>query len=217
MPYDSRISDRVAVISQELMRFYPDLDFVPLHFSTPWELLVAVILSAQCTDVMVNTVTKDLFTKYSSIRDYAEADIREFESDIYSTGFYRNKAKNIIAAAQVIQNKYDGELPQTIQELVEIPGVGRKTANVVLGHLYGIVDGVVVDTHVKRLAHKFQLAEATAPTAIEKELMNVLPEDQWWDFPFRLKLYGQEYSPASLKEYSDPISQVLVEKNLLVL
>lgn len=149
-----------------------------LNYRTPWQLLIAVILSAQCTDARVNIVTEDLFKKYRKLEDFAKADLKELEEDIHSTGFYHNKAKNIIACAQVLVEKYGGKIPSDIDELTALPGVGRKTANVIRGNIYNI-PSVVVDTHVKRISRKLGLTESDDPVKIEFELMKKLPEDHW--------------------------------------
>ncbi len=149
-----------------------------LNYRTPWQLLIAVILSAQCTDARVNIVTEDLFKKYRKLEDFAKADLKELEEDIHSTGFYHNKAKNIIACAQALVEKYGGKVPSNIDELTALPGVGRKTANVIRGNIYNI-PSVVVDTHVKRISRKLGLTESDDPVKIEFELMKKLPEDHW--------------------------------------
>lgn len=149
---------RVATIIASLKRTYP-LAHIVLHYSNPWELLVAVILSAQCTDVMVNKVTERLFAKYRRLDDYVKADITEFEKDIKSTGFYHNKAKNVLAAASLIKNHFGGKVPSSMEEMLTIPGVARKTANVALGNAYGVVEGIAVDTHVLRLSQRLRLVD----------------------------------------------------------
>jgi len=194
------------IVARELKKLFPGELKTPLHYRTPWQLLVAVILSAQCTDERVNVVTKKLFKKYKSIHSLASAKQDELEQDIYSTGFYRNKAQSIIGAMQVLEHRYHGTLPKTITEMLVIPGVGRKTANVVLGHIYGVVDGVVVDTHVRRLARKFGLTTESHPEKIERDLMSLFPKKEWWDVAYRLKAYGRIYSPARRGD-DDPISQ----------
>lgn len=172
---------------------------------------MAVVLSAQCTDKKVNEVTQKLFKKYPTFNDYLAANLAEFEMEIRSTGFYRNKAKNILMTARIVADDFGGKIPSTMDELIKLPGVGRKTANVLLGALYGQAVGVVVDTHVKRLAIKFGLTNNTSPETIEKDLMAILPQEAWWEFAHKLKSYGQDYSPAHKKnEESDPISQALV-------
>lgn len=149
-----------------------------LNHNNAWQLLIATILSAQCTDARVNIVTKDLFVKYDSLEKFAEADIEELEQDIYATGFYKNKAKNIIGCAKMILENYGGEVPRDINELTSLPGVGRKTANVIRGNIYH-EPSIVVDTHVKRISKKLGFTKETDPVKIEYELMKVLPKDHW--------------------------------------
>ncbi len=150
-----------------------------LSFHSPIEMLVSTILSAQCTDARVNIVTKDLFRKYKTVRDYATADIRKLEQEIRSTGFYRNKAKNIIAAAKLIEGKFNGKVPKTMDELITLPGVARKTANIVLWNSYGIISGVAVDTHVTRLAYRLGLTKNTEQNKIEQDLMELYARKDW--------------------------------------
>jgi len=149
-----------------------------LHYETPWQLLIATILSAQCTDNRVNIVTKDLFEKYKSLMDFASADQAEMEKDIHSTGFYRNKAKNIIACARQLIVNYDGEVPNDIEALTKLAGVGRKTANVIRGNIYN-EPSIVVDTHVKRISKRLGFTKEEDPVKIEFDLMGLLPKDQW--------------------------------------
>ena len=144
----------------------------------PYQLLISTILSAQCTDKRVNEVTKDLYVKYPDLKAFADADLKELEQDIHSTGFFHNKAKNIIACANILIDKYGGEVPSDIDELTALPGVGRKTANVIRGNIYHI-PSIVVDTHVKRISKKLGLTESEDPVVIEQDLMKVLPEDHW--------------------------------------
>ncbi len=154
-------------------------DFVCyLDHDSAWQLLIATILSAQCTDARVNIVTADLFKKYPSVSAFARADLKELEQDIRSTGFYHNKAKNIIACCKMLTDKYDGEVPSDIDELISLPGVGRKTANVIRGNIYGIAS-IVVDTHVGRISRKLGLTTNEDPVKVEYDLMEVLPEDHW--------------------------------------
>lgn len=149
-----------------------------LEYKNAWQLLVATILSAQCTDARVNLVTRDLYRKYDTLEKLAAADVKELERDIYSTGFYHNKAKNIIACAQALLERHGGEVPRDIESLTALPGVGRKTANVVRGNVYGI-PSVVVDTHVKRIAKRLGLTESGDPVKVEFDLMACIPEDHW--------------------------------------
>ena len=162
-----------------------------LNHETPWQLLVATMLSAQCTDERVNIVTKDLFKKYKNVYDFADADLKELEKDIYSTGFYKNKAKNIIACAREIIDKYNGEVPQTIEELTALPGVGRKTANVIRGNIFN-EPSIVVDTHVKRISGLLGLTKETDPEKIEYDLMKILPKEQWILYNIQIITHGRQ-------------------------
>lgn len=200
---------RAETVIKMLKKLLPDAKIV-LNYSNNWEMLVAVILSAQCTDKMVNKVTEKLFTKYKTLDDYARARQEVFEQDIRSTGFYKSKAKNILAAARKVKEKFNGQIPKTMEEMLEIPGVARKTANVVLGNAYGIVEGIAVDTHVCRLANKFGLTDENDPVKIERDLMAVLPKSEWFAFTYRMIDYGRTYSPArKVNVDDDPISRVL--------
>lgn len=182
-------------IVAKLKKLFPTADTV-LNYSTPWELLVAVILSAQCTDKMVNLVTEKLFKKYKTLNDYVKANPVEFEKDIKSTGFYRAKTKNVLGAAKMIKEKFRGKIPQTMEEMLTLPGVARKTANIVLYLTYGNIEGVAIDTHVKRLSKLYGLTDNTDPAKIEKDLMEVLPKKEWMDFTFRMVYYGRKYCVA---------------------
>ena len=162
-----------------------------LNHETPWQLLIAVILSAQCTDARVNIVTKDLFVKYPTLEAFAQADLAEMEEDIRSTGFYHNKAKNIIACARELVEKYDGQLPNTIEELTALPGVGRKTANVILGNIYHI-PSIVVDTHVKRISKRLGLTKEDDPVKVEYDLMKKLPKDHWILYNIQIITFGRQ-------------------------
>lgn len=178
-----------------LRKHYPD-PRIALHYSNPFELLVAVQLSAQCTDERVNQTTKTLFKKYRSLEEYARAQQHIFEKDIFSCGFYRNKARNIIAAAKRIEKKFDGVVPTTMSELLTIPGVARKTANVVISNLTEDSEGIAVDTHVRRFAIRFDLSDYTDPVRIERDLMEIMPKKEWWGFNHRLVHYGRDICPA---------------------
>jgi endonuclease-3 len=201
-------NQKAQLILAQLKQLYPSVS-PPLTHSNPFELLVAVILSAQCTDTMVNKVTHDLFRKYKTVTDYADANPRQFEKDIRSIGLYKNKTKNIIATAQVIHTRYSDEVPQTMEELTKLPGVGRKTANVVLWQAFGINSGIAVDTHVIRLAQNFRLTKHKDANRIEKDLMKLVPQQEWGDFTLRMILYGREYWPAHKKEDGGPVSNNL--------
>ena len=172
------VKERAAAVTQALNREYGTEMMTYLHFETPWQLLFATILSAQCTDERVNMVTKDLYRKYKTIQDFADADLPELEKDIYSTGFYKNKAKNIKACAAALLERFNGEVPNDIDLLTSLPGVGRKTANVIRGNIYHEAS-IVVDTHVKRVSRLLGLTKETDPEKVEYALMKVLPKDQW--------------------------------------
>jgi endonuclease III len=182
--------EQVGAILAELRHLYPDAR-TSLNFSNPLELLIATILSAQSTDVLVNRVTAELFKKYRRVEDYATVSQEELEKDIQSTGFYHTKAKNIRAAAQRIMTTYGGEVPHTMEDLVTLPGVGRKTANVVLGNAFGIVEGIVVDTHVGRLARRFGWTANEDPVQVEQDLMRIIPRKDWLDLSHMLIYHGR--------------------------
>ncbi len=175
---NSRRTLRVRSILDALDREYGTDYRCYLNYETPWQLLIAVILSAQCTDARVNLVTADLFKKYGSLEKFAAADLKELEQDIHSTGFYHTKAKNIIACCKALLKEYGGQVPSDIKDLTGLAGVGRKTANVIRGNIYHI-PSIVVDTHVKRISRKLGLAVSEDPEKIEYELMEVLPRDHW--------------------------------------
>ena len=186
---------RVEIIIKELKKLFPHAKIM-LKYSSPWELLVAVILSAQCTDKMVNKVTERLFKKYYSLDNYINALPAEFEKDIFSTGFYRAKTKHILETAKIIKTTYKGVVPQSMEEMVKLPGVGRKTANVVLGNAFGVVEGIAVDTHVRRISRVLGLTKHMDPEKIEKDLMKIVPRDEWLRFTYLLIEYGRKYCPA---------------------
>ena len=191
---------RAATIVRQLKKLFPKAK-IALRFSNNWELLVAVELSAQCTDKKVNEVTEKLFKKYRKLEDYVKSSasrrtIREFEKDIRQTGFFRAKTKNILAAAKMVQKEYHGRVPRTMAEILKIPGVARKTANVVLGNAYGVVEGIAVDTHVIRLSQKFGLTSHKDPVKIERDLMELLSKKEWFSFTYRLIEYGRQVCTA---------------------
>jgi endonuclease III len=192
MPRESRaaLSDRSKRILDTLRRTYPDAH-CELNYSNPLQLLIATILSAQCTDKQVNIVTQDLFKKYRTAADYASAPLPELENDIRRLGFFRNKAKNIKGCCQQLVEKYGGEVPRTMEQLVELPGVGRKTANVVLGNAFGINEGVVVDTHVARLTQRLGLTKESTPEKIEAEMLELVPTEDWTLFSHWLIWHGR--------------------------
>jgi len=181
---------RVKKILAGLDEMYPAATCA-LHHSNAWELLVATILSAQCTDKRVNEVTPGLFKKYPTIRDFAAANQEEMALEIRSTGFFNNKAKSVIGAARKILADYGGEVPRDIESLLSVPGAARKTANVVLGTAFGIASGVVVDTHVQRISQRLDLTRETEPVKIEKDLMKVIPQEKWILFSHQIILHGR--------------------------
>jgi len=181
---------RVSEILRGLDKMYPDAACA-LHHGNPWELLVATILSAQCTDKRVNQVTPGLFAKYPTPQDFAAVRPEVLAQDIRSTGFFNNKAKSIVGAARRVTTEFGGQVPKTIEELLTIPGAARKTANVVLGTAYGIASGVVVDTHVQRIARRLDLTRQTNPVKIEQDLMKVIPRNKWILFSHQIILHGR--------------------------
>jgi len=183
--------ERIAAIDEA----YPQAECALTHRS-PWELLVATILSAQCTDVRVNLVTPELFRRFPTPRKMARATLPQLEALIRTTGFFRNKAKSIQGAARKIVADFNGEVPRTLAELVTIPGAARKTANVVLGVAFGKAEGVVVDTHVLRIARRLGLAKAETPEKVERELMRILPEGRWIDFSHQIIQHGRQVCVA---------------------
>jgi len=189
-------------VNAELRRLFPDAKCA-LNYSNPWELLVAVVLSAQCTDKKVNEVTAKLFKKYRTLTEYVNAKPAQFEKDIYSTGFYRAKTKNILAAAKLVKTKFKGKVPKTMEEMLLIPGVARKTANVVLGNVYNVVVGIAVDTHVIRLTRVLGLTSELSPVKIEKDLMKQVPRADWFNFTNRLIMYGRTYCPAKKHDHKN--------------
>jgi endonuclease-3 len=199
MPAESQVKrkERTLRIIAALGKSYPEAR-IALHFNNPLELLVATILSAQCTDKRVNLVTESLFKKYRSAADYAAADPGQFEKEIHSTGFYHNKAKSVLGAASRIQSDFGGEVPDTMEPLLSLPGVARKTANVVLSGAFGKGEGIVVDTHVIRLSQRLKLTanKDNSGDRIEQDLMALVPKEDWREFGTRLILHGREICAA---------------------
>lgn len=189
------MTKRIAEILKRLDEAYGTEYVCYLNHETPWQLLIAVILSAQCTDARVNIVTKDLFQKYPSLEAFANADLKELEQDIHSTGFYHNKAKNIISCARTLVEKYDGEVPRELEELTALAGVGRKTANVIRGNIYH-EPSVVVDTHVKRISKKLGFTKEDDPVKIEYDLMKVLSKDHWILYNIQIITLGRSICTA---------------------
>jgi len=186
---------RLTAILDALEKRYPDATCA-LHHRDAWQLLVSTILSAQCTDERVNKVTPGLFRKYPSIADFAAASQEELAKDIHSTGFFNNKAKSIIGAAQAILDRFGGKIPHDIEDLLTVPGCARKTANVVLGTAFGIASGVVVDTHVARISARLDLTKEANPVKIERDLIKILPRDRWIRFSHEIILFGRDLCKA---------------------
>jgi endonuclease-3 len=187
--------DRIAAILKGLDEAYPNAECA-LNHSSPWELLVATILSAQCTDVRVNMVTPELFRRFPTPQKMAEAPIKEIEEKIRTAGFYHNKAKSIQGAARKVVAEFGGKIPETLAGLITLPGVARKTANVVLGVSFGKAEGVVVDTHVFRIARRLGLAKGDTPQKVEQELMRILPRERWIGFSHQIIQHGRQVCEA---------------------
>lgn len=199
---------KALTIIRTLKSLFPNPK-IALKYRNPWELLVAVQLSAQCTDKKVNEVTEALFKKYRTLDDYAKASIKEFQKDIKPTGFYRNKAKNILGAAKMLKEKFHGKIPRTMQEMLSLPGIGRKSANVILGNVYGVVEGIAVDTHVLRLSKKLGLTDNDTPEKIERDLMKIIPRKEWFPITYRLIDYGRKYCTARPHNHENcPLSKI---------
>ena len=191
--FDARAS--VMKIIELLGKEYPDAK-TALNYSNPLELLVATMLSAQCTDKRVNAVTKSLFKKYKTAIDYADAELGELEEDVRPTGFYRNKAKNIKNSSRLLVEKFNSHVPETMDELLELPGVARKTANIVLSNAYGVIEGVAVDTHVRRLSKRLGLTDNKNPDKIERDLMKIVPKSHWKRITDLLIFHGRNICMA---------------------
>lgn len=201
--------ERAKTIIKELKRLFPKTK-IALNYSTQIELLVAVVLSAQTTDKQVNVVTADLFKKYKTLNDYLKTPLSEFEQDVKRIGLYRGKAKNIKAALEIVSKQYSGKLPDSMKDLVELPGVGRKTANVLLFNIYGKEEGIAVDTHVRRLSNLFGLSNQTDPNKIERDLMEIVPKNEWGNFTYRMIDYGRAYCPARCKHTNCPLRNFII-------
>ncbi|OGZ30513.1 MAG: endonuclease III [Candidatus Niyogibacteria bacterium RIFCSPHIGHO2_01_FULL_45_28] len=191
--------EKSAEILKRLKKFYPDAK-IRLNYGNHIQLLVAVILSAQCTDKKVNEVTEKLFKKYKTARDFACANRARFEQEIKSTGFYRAKAKNIINACKMIECDFGGKLPKTMAEMIQLPGVARKTANIVLGNAYGIVEGIAVDTHVRQFANYCGLSKHSDPNKIEQDLMKLFPKKDWFKLTYMIINHNREMKNRANRE-----------------
>lgn len=192
---DSALKDRTKTIIQKLRHYYPDAHCA-LHHSNPLELLMATVLSAQCTDERVNSVTKPLFRKYRTASDYANANLEELEREVKPTGFFRSKAKSLKGIGEKLLEKHGGEVPSNLSALTDLPGVGRKTANVVLGNAFHMATGIVVDTHVKRLAYRLGLTKQKTPEKVEQDLIKIVPQEDWILFSHWLIFHGRQICKA---------------------
>src|SRR6202046_287896 len=199
---DPLAPERISDLLERLQQAYPGAECA-LHHRNPWEILVANILSAQCTDARVNMVTPSLFKKFPTPTDFAHAPLVEIEEEIRSTGFYHNKAKSLNGAARKLTAEFNGKVPQTMEELLTLPGVARKTANVVLGVAFGEAVGVVVDPHVLRLSRRLELTQATEPIQVEKDLMKIIPQDHWIAFSHEMIHHGRQICIARKPRCAD--------------
>ncbi len=201
-------SKKIEGIITNLKKLFPNPK-TPLNHSNPWELYVAVALSAQQTDVGVNKVTETLFKKYKKLDDYVKVTFEEFDQDIKSINFHKGKAKAILEAAGIVTEKYKGKLPETMEELIALPFIGRKTANVILQEAFGKSEGIVVDTHVRRLSNLFGLSSQKDPVKIEKDLMAIVPQKDWREFGLGMIYYGRVYCKASCKHAECPLREFI--------
>lgn len=200
--YNPIAPERVAEILKRLDATYPNVKCA-LHHSSAWELLVATILSAQCTDARVNMVTPGLFKKYPTPKAFAALNPEDLEDDIRSTGFFRNKSKSVVGAARAVVEKFGGEVPKDMEQLLSLPGVARKTANVVLGSWFGIAEGVVVDTHVHRISRRLELTAQDDPQKIEQDLIKIVPRDHWINFSHEIIHHGRALCVARIPKCAD--------------
>ncbi len=201
-------NEKAEKIFKALQKLFPDVK-IALNYSNPLELLIAVIMSAQSTDKQVNVITADLFKKYKTIEDYIKTPLPEFENDIKRIGLFRAKAKNIKAAVEVIKEKHNGKVPDTMEELLKLPGVGRKTANVVLYTIYGKAEGIAIDTHARRFSQLFGFSDTDDVVKIEKNLMEILPKKYWGEITYLFAEYGRQYCTARCKHLDCPLRSLI--------
>lgn len=201
--------EKAEKITKELKKLFPNVK-IALNYNNGLELLIAVIMSAQAQDKQVNIITNDLFKKYKTLDDYVKVSLPEFENDIKRIGLFRAKAKNIKATVQVIQDKFDGKVPDTMEDLTSLPGVGRKTANVVLYCIYGRTEGIAIDTHARRLSNLFGLTSSQDPIKIEQDLIKVFPKKDWGEITYLFAEYGRQYCTARCKHTDCPLREYIV-------
>ncbi len=204
---------RANIVLRELKKLFPKSKTI-LEFGNHVELLFAVMLSAQTTDKQVNVVTRKLFKKYPKLKDYVNANDEQFVKDVSSVNYYKTKAKHILATARKLHTEFGGTLPQTVEDMMSFPGVGRKTALVVLGNAHSLVEGIAVDTHVQRLSRALKLTKHTIPEKIEIDLKKLFPKSEWFQLTNRMIEYGRKYCPARCKHKTCPIIQILTKKKL---
>jgi endonuclease-3 len=198
------LKEKTVEIIKLLKKEYPEPK-TALTFKTPFELLVATILSAQTTDALVNKVTENIFKKYNTVKDYADASLEAFQKNISSINFYKTKAKNILGSAKMIVESFNAEVPKTMDELTSLPGVARKTANIILSNAFGINEGIAVDTHVKRLSYRLGLTKNEDPVKIEQDLMTMIPKEEWANLSHLLILHGRKICQAKKPKHSECI------------
>src|SRR4030042_3054054 len=198
------IKEKTLEVIRRLKKEYPELKTV-LNFKNPFELLVATMLSAQTTDILVNKVTENLFKKYKSVKDYADASLEALQQDLNSINFYKTKAKNIIGSAKMVVERFNSKVPKQMEELTSLPGVARKTANIILSNAYGINEGIAVDTHVRRLAYRLGLTKNEDPVKIEKDLMLLTPKQEWGNLSHLLIFHGRKVCQAKKPKHRECI------------
>lgn len=201
-------NEKAEKIFKELQKLFPNVK-IAINYTTPLELLIAVIMSAQSTDKQVNVITADLFKKYRSIDDYIKTPLPEFEQDIKRIGLFRAKAKNIKAAVEMIKKEYDGKVPNTMEDLLKLPGVGRKTANVVLYTIFGKTEGIAIDTHARRFSQLFGFSNTDDVVKIEKDLMTTFPKNEWGEITYLFAEYGRQYCTARCKHTKCPLKNFI--------
>lgn len=211
MKEKEKLRNKALKIIEKLDELIPQAK-IALNFSNPWELYVAVVLSARNRDDVVNKVTEKLFQKFKTLDDYVKAKPKEFERYIKKLGLYKQKRKYILKAAKIVKEKYNGKIPDSMDELLKLPGVGRKTANIILWNAYHKAEGIAVDTHVRRLSRLFGLTKKSNPDQIEKDLMEIIPKNRWGDLPYKLIEYGRKYCKARCQHKNCPLRKFIVKK-----